>query len=88
MPATLVLMEAHARHVSQGSGKARQELVIATPARLTRTHLSVAMGSQTALATRAGRGPMEARVLRVWPGSTRHQRDHLCAAIVWQGHIL
>jgi hypothetical protein len=59
MPAILEMLEAHARHVTQESIKARLDLAAATPARQTQTHLSLAFRSQTALAMRAGHGQME-----------------------------
>jgi hypothetical protein len=62
-----------ARHVSQESGKARQELVIATFARQTRTHLVLAFTSQTAPAARATGAPMEARAQRAMQEHTRTQ---------------
>jgi hypothetical protein len=58
-------MEAHARHVTKESGKARQEMQPATTARPTQTHLSLALSSQTALATRAGKGQTEGPARRV-----------------------
>ena len=74
MPAILDMMETHARHVTQESGKARQELAIATPARKTQTHLLLALRSQTALAMRAGRGLMEGHARRASQASTRAWR--------------
>ncbi len=88
MPATLDLREALARRVTQESGKARQELAIATFVRPTRTHLVLAITSQTAPAKRATGAPMEARAQRAMQEHTRAQQEHLCALNVWQGSIL
>jgi hypothetical protein len=71
MRATRGLMEAYARHVSQESGKARQELAAAKTARLTPTRLLRALRLQTAPATRAGRGLMEGHARRASQASTR-----------------
>ena len=80
MPAILERMEAHARRVSQESGKVRQDLAAATPARQTRAHLSLALRLQTAPAMRAGRGLMEGHARRAAQASTRVQLDLGAAA--------
>jgi hypothetical protein len=71
MPAILETMEAHARRVSQESGKARQDLAAATPARQTQTHLSLALRTQTAPAMQAGGELMEGHARRASQASTR-----------------
>jgi hypothetical protein len=77
-----------ARHVSQESGKARQEQGAATTARQTRTHPVSALRSRIASATRATRAPMDKIAQRAWPESTRTPREQVCAAIVRHRHIL
>jgi hypothetical protein len=82
MRATRGLMEAHARHVLQESGKARQELAAAMPARKTPTRLLRALRLQTAPATRATRGLLEARARRAVQESTRRRQEQPRAAHV------
>jgi hypothetical protein len=84
MPATLDLMEALARHVSQESGNSRQELATAATVLQTQTLLALALTSQTARAMPAGRGLMEAHARRAAQASTRMYRELAAAAAVRQ----
>ena len=88
MPATLDLMLAHARHVSQESGKTRQELAAAKTAQQPLHLLLVASRSRTARAIPDIRGLMEAHARRVWQGSTRFKQDQLRAATAVPARIL
>ena len=88
MRATRGLMEAHARHVSQESGKARQELATAAIARQTPTHLVLAMIPRAAPAKRATGASMEALVQRAMQENTGTQQGHPVALNVWQGSTL